>query len=98
MSTEIDARRSDGMIVNRDNEGLQSVEPLMHDPHDKSATLYNSEEQHQGNRRRILGLSVTMFWIVMLVIVLNIAGGLGGWHWRRIGRAEEKQLCIEVRT
>jgi hypothetical protein len=68
------SRGQEGLQVNRDHEGLQIVEKL------RGPATWDREDggEGEGRRKRILGLSVPTFWILVLISVLIIAGGVGG--------------------
>ena len=59
---------SEGLHVNRDHEGLQSIPFSEASPPNK---------QKKELERRILGLTVPIFWSVAAVLVLLLAGGIG---------------------
>lgn len=60
---------NEGLQVNRDYEGLQAA-PIQND-----AKL---EYQEEAPRKRILGLSVAAFWVVIAIFILILAGAVGG--------------------
>lgn len=68
-------RDVEGLQVNRDHEGLQAVPPQKTY---KDNAFRRTQHGAEGPQRRILGLSVTAFWVVVGVLVLLLAGGIGG--------------------
>lgn len=60
----------------QDSEGLQAVEPTLLG-HKENAEAAWGPDLNAPRKRMILGLSVGVFWIVILVISMLIAGGIG---------------------
>ena len=68
---QLDNRKRDGegLQVNRESEGLQP---------NPNSTDYMLGSHGEFQRRRVLGLSLGMFWLVIVVLALIIAGAIGG--------------------
>ncbi|KAH8585464.1 hypothetical protein B0O99DRAFT_696456 [Bisporella sp. PMI_857] len=79
MDTHKEAQQidDDGLHLNRDYEGIQAVPAHQLLKHDDGATWYRDGEAASRENRTILGLSVAVFWVVIGVFVLVLAGGIG---------------------
>jgi hypothetical protein len=73
LGLEVDYRENQGLQLNCEHEGLQTTQPQLKAI--PSEPIWATENAYP---RRILGLSVRMFWLMVAVIVIVIAGGVGG--------------------
>lgn len=42
------------------------------------APILATEDRKDGEKRRILGLTVPLFWLILVIIAIILAGGIGG--------------------
>lgn len=63
-------RDHEGLQLNRDNEGLQQT------PYYRQE--YNNWADPRKDKRKILGLNVALFWPLVVLLVLILAGAIGG--------------------
>jgi hypothetical protein len=61
----------EGLEVNRDTEGLQSV------PFKRDYVNWGTKNEDPP-QRKVLGLGVLAFWIAVTVLVIILAGAIGG--------------------
>lgn len=71
-----------GLHPNLDHEGLQMVPKPLPGPYKdysngESTTLRGASYVESPRKKTILGLSITLFWILIFVVVVIIAGGVG---------------------
>ncbi|KAL7621388.1 hypothetical protein AAE478_008710 [Parahypoxylon ruwenzoriense] len=45
---------------------------------DTSSPITPAEDHKEGERRRILGLTIPIFWLVIVIVVIILAAGIGG--------------------
>jgi hypothetical protein len=65
----LERKVNEGLQVNRDYEGLQAA-PMQSDK--------TMKYQPELPRKKILGLSVASFWVVIAIIVMTLAGAVAG--------------------
>jgi hypothetical protein len=67
----------DGLEVNHNSERQQQI-PLKKDHANWGSDEKQILEPPEPPKRRILGVSVTTFWIVATILVIVLAGAVGG--------------------